>query len=479
MSSSGWTRGPVCGVDNCQSRLWRMIDGRMVCQFGHVNEYALDFNDEDENAENFGRGGITRRLNNVSGLSQTGARHRIAERIQESQKETFLYGSQLNLLLVRALQIVLAKQCQKVASIYGVDTKLYYSIVRNYWCVFLAHFYKDQSSAGKRCNVSLQDTLLICYLSLLKLGVQPIYLIDFLNLADLGMIPSAKAVNCLPPSLFKKIPPSAYSQFVGFMARRRRFFDFNRVIGIKRVMSDLSDLKFVYLPLLTRFVLQMYLPLEVIPLTEKLIDLCQVKLNYIPGKLHPEMKLYSAFIATTLTYFKRNPKLYSKWIGLYFANRKDPSRFNVDIDPVSILGEVRNHSRVDELLRWNTTQISEITKLFYRYYYPEIKNDNISPTVKDYGSQKIIFQRLAAIFPIDDTFDHTKHTLKQLEDHIIAIYKRLYSFKEIPRKIDTDKVPSTKLLDILADNFKIFTGLTFDDFSDVWDYAHQLLNFTK
>lgn len=62
-------RGPVCGTDNCPSRLWRIIDGRRTCRYGHVMDGDIEFNnDEDDVGGNAmagvaSSGVVTRRLN--------------------------------------------------------------------------------------------------------------------------------------------------------------------------------------------------------------------------------------------------------------------------------------------------------------------------------------------------------------------------------------------------------------------------------
>ena len=57
---STYIRGPVCGVSNCPSRLWRIIDGRRTCQYGHVMEGDVEFNNEEDEVN---AGVVTRRLN--------------------------------------------------------------------------------------------------------------------------------------------------------------------------------------------------------------------------------------------------------------------------------------------------------------------------------------------------------------------------------------------------------------------------------
>lgn len=41
-----WSRGPVCGVDNCPTTLWRELDGQTLCKFGHVRAFQFTYEDE-------------------------------------------------------------------------------------------------------------------------------------------------------------------------------------------------------------------------------------------------------------------------------------------------------------------------------------------------------------------------------------------------------------------------------------------------
>ncbi|VVT50145.1 uncharacterized protein SAPINGB_P002623 [Magnusiomyces paraingens] len=46
-----WSVGPVCGVDNCRSRHWRIIDGQHVCRNGHVREGDIEMAEDEGGGE--------------------------------------------------------------------------------------------------------------------------------------------------------------------------------------------------------------------------------------------------------------------------------------------------------------------------------------------------------------------------------------------------------------------------------------------
>lgn len=43
-----WTTGPICGVDNCRSKHWQVIDGQHVCRNGHVREGDVEIAEDAE-----------------------------------------------------------------------------------------------------------------------------------------------------------------------------------------------------------------------------------------------------------------------------------------------------------------------------------------------------------------------------------------------------------------------------------------------
>ncbi|KAK9456902.1 hypothetical protein V1511DRAFT_234221 [Dipodascopsis uninucleata] len=43
-----WIKGPVCGVGNCRSQLWRKIDGLQYCQNGHQQEGLVETGEDED-----------------------------------------------------------------------------------------------------------------------------------------------------------------------------------------------------------------------------------------------------------------------------------------------------------------------------------------------------------------------------------------------------------------------------------------------
>ncbi|VEU24093.1 DEKNAAC105331 [Brettanomyces naardenensis] len=466
-------RGPVCGVDNCPSTLWRTIDGRTVCQYGHVNEFGIELNDEDENMGSIGSGVFTKRLNDVSGLTQKHARHRRLQKIQQNGQSDYLYGEQLNLMLIRSMQVILTKQANCLARIYNLDTAMFLKVVKRYWCLLLAHSYNGKSSGGGKLSITFTHLLMVCYLSLIKVRA-PVYMSDLLNLASLERIPCLKAENSLPPSISRRIPLTSLALLRGNILQKRSFYDLKGVKQIVDINEEFKGFSLNYLPLLVRLVLEMFLPLEIAVLVKNLIDSFSIDLSF-DHKLHPEMRLMGLLIVSAESYFHSNPRIYPIWCSIYLEHRFDKSCFNVDLDPSKVLAELQQHSTTEEMLDWDSHKITDMAKLYYRYYLPSIKSDNIANHKQRYTSRKMIAQRLNSIFPIDELGENdTAQALENYKNHLIEVYAKLYEEEGTVHPLNSDRYPSLKLVDLLVDHLRMDSGLNYQDFKEVIKYGESL-----
>ncbi|SCU82971.1 LAME_0C03532g1_1 [Lachancea meyersii CBS 8951] len=109
---STFFRGPICGTDNCRSRLWRIIDGRRTCQYGHVMEGDVEFNDDEDDINSMGV--VTRRLNlttNASGSfrSSMNSQSQSSQKTSDSMK---VYGEEADRLFLKCFQHILKLQCR-------------------------------------------------------------------------------------------------------------------------------------------------------------------------------------------------------------------------------------------------------------------------------------------------------------------------------------------------------------------------------
>lgn len=210
--SQRWIHGPVCGVDNCRSRLYRSSDGHKVCQYGHVMEGNIEINDDqDENYVTTRRLNIT--LTGVGGefalLSQAAALQ--SRGITKSKESKKLYGVAAKKLYLRCLQLSLQHKIRAVVAELcpGRHRKEFehslVAIVRVYWLRVLDEYILAIEDPHRRAP-SAVDALALIYLAVLRLNFVPVYLVDLVPRINDNVIPFMKCLHLLPKELLEALP---------------------------------------------------------------------------------------------------------------------------------------------------------------------------------------------------------------------------------------------------------------------------------
>lgn len=215
--SQSWIRGPVCGVDNCTSRLYRTVDGLKICQYGHVMDGNIEINDDQD--DNFVQ---TKRLNiNLTGLGGDFLESQRAAGLTSRKgedKNKKLYGLAAKELYLQCVQAVLEGQLNIVIQLffanideYNIEEELT-PTVKLYWLKTLTSCLSGNDESNdidlSDPNVHLPTTIdLICiiYLSLVKLKF-PVYLQDILSSIRQNRIPYMKCIHLVPKTLLAKLP---------------------------------------------------------------------------------------------------------------------------------------------------------------------------------------------------------------------------------------------------------------------------------
>lgn len=238
---STFIRGPVCGVDNCPSRLWRVIAGRRTCQYGHVMEGDIEFNNDDDEA---GGGVITRRLNlttNALGSFQSSLSLSQLDnndnRSQNSRKSKKIYGIEADILYIKSFQYVLKKQCNYLIQ-HEKFPPNFQDTVKLLWVEYLNFLDKNKnisnvsrsrqmtdddlddeiidasdkanskvnnSNKYKKLSLHLNTMISILYLSCIHMKL-PFYLCDFMRVIAATSFPYLKASTELPKQWKDKLP---------------------------------------------------------------------------------------------------------------------------------------------------------------------------------------------------------------------------------------------------------------------------------
>lgn len=209
MSQITWIRGPVCGIDNCRSRLYRQSEGRKFCQFGHVMENGVEIGADD--GEEFVQ---TRRLN--IRLTETAFGSQAAERdvtVKQEKGAGRLYGKQLRLFHYKAMQTVLKTVTPMVVlELYGSSAELenytvsLLSAVRLLWVRFAKVYMRQRM-------VTLLDVYALIYLGIRLLNELPVFIDEYLAMLSENRVPALNASKLLPKSYRTRMPTANFDQF--------------------------------------------------------------------------------------------------------------------------------------------------------------------------------------------------------------------------------------------------------------------------
>jgi len=355
--SNNWIRGARCGVDNCRSRFYRSVDGRRICQYGHVNEGHIDYNDDDD--DNFV---VTKRLNipsNTPGLSQAS---QITPGLHKDESKRKLYGAAGRELFYKCYQCVLKSQVKTLINDHHLPEVLEIVVKRLYVQYITeglsqpsgktskkrkakqdedndqieseidddyndSEEFSDNDSAHDEQDTSsseqyqfhhkplLINTLAICYLACRYLNL-PIYLNDFVQWTITNKIPYMRASFNIPKSLRDRLQVDVLRRF----EPKRPPFRADLIYAILKISKSikLTNLEMNYEPLLFKIIKELVLPPQIYYTTKKFIEMKKIKFNikkssHIEKKFHPnnnlfinsfpETKLISIIITITKLYF--------------------------------------------------------------------------------------------------------------------------------------------------------------------------------
>lgn len=318
---STWIRGGRCGIDNCKSQLWKVVDGRKICQFGHVKEGDLEIGDDEDEFYGSQAGTRVSRIN-LNGSQTTDILLNASQK--KDDELSVLYGKDGLALLMQTLQFILRKQIQWLRGNQGLGDE-FEAICKSIWAVFvnstkfskiefgkkrkrrsstrgispettesefseLSEFESEYSGTESRENfnlghqrisldtkVQLLDTVAVCYLACVLLRV-PIYIYDiqrwicqyefpFMNLT--GLLPS-DMMRGLSATYVAMITPTALPN-TGQL--HESSINLAQLLKSQNIMLPVLN----YKPLLFKIVRDLFLPPEVLAASILFIQKTQPK----------------------------------------------------------------------------------------------------------------------------------------------------------------------------------------------------------
>ncbi|KAF2796977.1 hypothetical protein K505DRAFT_299185 [Melanomma pulvis-pyrius CBS 109.77] len=285
---SGRRKGPICGVENCRSRVYdEGEDGYRYCENGHRKGDLVVGLDED----NF--------------TSEARVRTRKKKDRGDDEKEyKYLKGQEAYDLYLKSLQLIIRHQVWFLVHEKGLPAELEY-VVLDLWTLRIlqlekkvsneGHEYDSQSQAfntsesdnevemevyksmrGKKLNATptLRDSLALCYLGIITLRL-PVTLGDIYKWVMDGKMAYKRAIKHVPPAMRDRLPASYHAAL-----------DPNATLKLKRLHSTIIDLQVSferehriiwpnlnYPLLLFRYLKELALPLELYDATIRLAAL--------------------------------------------------------------------------------------------------------------------------------------------------------------------------------------------------------------
>lgn len=143
---SAWIRGGRCGIDNCKSNLWKVVDGRKICQFGHVKEGDLEIGDDEDEFYGSQAGARVSRIN-LNGSQNTDILLNASQK--KDDELSVLYGKDGLALLMQTFQFILRKQVQWMRETQGLGDE-YEAACKGIWTSFVNSTKFSQIEFGKK-----------------------------------------------------------------------------------------------------------------------------------------------------------------------------------------------------------------------------------------------------------------------------------------------------------------------------------------
>ncbi|KAH3680000.1 hypothetical protein WICPIJ_008476 [Wickerhamomyces pijperi] len=286
MSSNSWIRGARCGIDNCRSRYYRSIDGRRICQYGHVNEAHVEYNDEEDDIQE-GGGTFTKRLK--LGGSQSSQLTGNARKKMERDKLK-LHGSQGKELYIRCMQYILRKQTEIVMEYFDLP-ETFPTVVKTMWFRYLQSGYvgprydlyewmtgdKTKSKLLQPAFPDLADLLALLLIAFRYMNI-PVYTMDILAMAGCNKLPYFNSWKHLPPSMQERISSYMMSKLKNEKLPNENKL-YCRVSAIVKNI-ELNGLQLNYEPLVLKIINRLCLPLRTFTIVQNIIKARGIILSY-------------------------------------------------------------------------------------------------------------------------------------------------------------------------------------------------------
>lgn len=449
-----WVSGPICGVDNCRSRLWRNADGSRVCQYGHVMEGDFEINDEQE--ENFVP---TRRLN----LRADAHGFTVAQKHAGNGQDGLLkkvYGAEARTLYLQCLQCLLKEQLANLLKLGFYDISKLEPVVKLFWIRHLTfgkqNIMEGTSSGDKDkglCLPKALDLICIIYWAVFQNESLPLYLCDVVEGIKLNKFAYIKALHSIPRLYLERLPSFYLNSLEPYKFPldgelcERVLFVGRRIVG----EHEMFNLGFDY-----------FYPLVYRIFTKKLLIPTAPKLFYICIKLADTVEpLPTLDFGAKLSRFPEIVCLAFMifTIKVYFLNWNDVDfetwmKAISDHDLEEEFTFAGNDSGSQDMLNWSDSKVDKYYDWIFENVLPE-EDENEIPLMK---------KKLYQLFDTDNSLNCAKEKTSHYEENNTAQLYYLTKITEASCSLPPDKrIMRTKdaalLEDKLFHKFSQFLGV--------------------
>lgn len=428
---STYIRGPVCGIANCPSHLWRIIDGRRTCQYGHVMEGDVEFNNDDDEAINAGV--ITRRLNlttNATGNFQSSFNASQSQNLHRSQRSKKIYGYEANLLFLKAFQFILKKQTAWLIETMKFSSEFDH-VVKIIWASYLKSINADELRGDSISDGGIDDetnarhesqplsghfklnmvsTIAILYMASVHMGL-PVYTCDFVKWASSANLPYFNSNDRLPESWKEKLP-NYYMSLLdgGKVPHDGQIFHKVARIGYRISFTENFNSRIMYEGMILKLVMLATLPPEFYFFTANLIKIMDTdgfKLfeddssKFKKYYLCAELRIAAYFLLTIKWILICDEEDYStNWI---LALLKRPKRVEVSQDTIDRrISRLSSSVEKNDVFDWSKDETSDYLNWIEKSFLP-IQNSEAKMKI----DHRIAKRKLYKIFPTESDAYHT------------------------------------------------------------------------
>lgn len=410
---STYIKGPICGVANCPSRLWRIIDGRRTCQYGHVMDGDVEFNNEDDDIANSGV--ITRRLNlttNATGSFQSSFNLSQSQHLHNSDRSKKVYGYEAHVLFLKAFQYILKRQVDFLVQHLDFPNE-FEIVVKIIWGMYLKLLSEQDDGNSNELESTVRGhfklnslaSLAMMYMASVHMGL-PVYIRDFIRWLSSAKVSFFNATELLPETWREKLP----NYYLALLEGGKVPHDGQLFQKISQLcsMTDFTarlNCQLTYEPLIFKLVTHMVLPPEFYMFTLELIQTMDEDENFrLSGNykrkfrkyyLWAELRVVAYFVLTVRWVLLCDLKSYPlPWIQavMKFPRELESSEETKDVHAAYLSAQ----ADTKDITEWDTTRTSAYLEWVEKRLLPMQKNEMNTKI-----DHKIAMRKLHKIFPMD------------------------------------------------------------------------------